>query len=317
VDAVQQQTVFVTCYVCRRKRRRRPWAGQDGYELLFFSEVRGDETAAGSPTAAGHWAPAAAVRVAGQIRAGERVSVADILGGQAAGVIMTSVCRSENDAAGIVTGLPGIVQAQAAKLLAPQAARADIPLPAASIGADVVAAQLLGPAFRPVTKAAHALEVIGVVVGLVTGMPGLAVFCLKCLVHDELHSVLGQAVGQLVALPDMALGDQPSPAEATTAKQADGAHAPAAGSPSRQGAAGQKALPPTSMSANLSKDSAILLTGPIRRDFATQEGQEAFEKAAALGNPRIALPLEATRPEGSGKAAGDHPAVVRRSLREL
>jgi hypothetical protein len=62
----------------------------------------------------------------------------------------------------------------------------------------VSATLLLKPVLEPLERAVHAVEVAGIVVGLVMGLHPLAVICAKHLAHDELGSAMATGARQLI-----------------------------------------------------------------------------------------------------------------------
>ena len=65
---------------------------------------------------------------------------------------------------------------------------AGFPAPVVSLGADVSATLLLKSALEPLESTVHMLEVVGIVLGLATGMHPLVITCVKHLAYDEVFS---------------------------------------------------------------------------------------------------------------------------------
>ena len=87
--------------------------------------------------------------------------------------------RSDRAAADAPDTVRSLAVAPTAALLS----LAGVPGPAASFGADVTTAALLKPVLGPLDGAVHAFEVVGVVVGLLTGLHPLVITCMSHLVH--------------------------------------------------------------------------------------------------------------------------------------
>ena len=115
------------------------------------------------------------------------------------------IWKSAGDLAGeevarLIADLPGIMNALAGK-------PAGVPASAAVFGA-AVPATLLFPLLEPVEPAVQALEVIGFVIGLVTGPHTLAIACAQHLIRGGTCAAMAGAFSQLGQLADPdALGD--------------------------------------------------------------------------------------------------------------
>jgi len=64
--------------------------------------------------------------------------------------------------------------------------------------ADVTATVLTKPVTKPIENLAHELEVVGIFVGLVTGLHPLTMICAKYLVHDKMADVLATTFQKLI-----------------------------------------------------------------------------------------------------------------------
>ena len=121
---------------------------------------------------------------------------------------------SDKEIADLVASLPDSVKTLVQEQLDGLAQVAGVPAPVASLGADVTANLVLSPVLRPVENDLHTLEVVGIVVGLVTGLHPLAIICAKHLAHDELNSMLATAIKQAMSSPSTeTLDGMPSVAE--------------------------------------------------------------------------------------------------------
>lgn len=110
--------------------------------------------------------------------------------------------------------LPDGLQALAVTPLDTLTRAAGLAAPVASFSSDVAATMLLKPIMEPVKSALHGLEVVGTIIGLLTGAHGLVVTCVKHLIRDELGSMLSDGFGRTIDAANEALGREPSAAAA-------------------------------------------------------------------------------------------------------
>jgi hypothetical protein len=104
---------------------------------------------------------------------------------------------SERGAARLI-GMPGRLRVLAGEPLDTLARAAGVPAPAASFSGDVASSMLLKPILAPVDSALRDLEIVGAVIGLLTGLHWLSVTCVKRLVHRELGSALTRAFDRVI-----------------------------------------------------------------------------------------------------------------------
>lgn len=98
---------------------------------------------------------------------------------------------------GRLEGLPGLIQERAAELLDSPLRAAGLNDPLGDFGAETGADFLLQPVMDPVKKALHGLEIIGIVVGTLTGFHILAATCWDHLGKDMLSDFVGKLAGEL------------------------------------------------------------------------------------------------------------------------
>lgn len=108
---------------------------------------------------------------------------------------------SEQQAADLIANLPDMAKMPVETLTDKLATAARVPAPVAELGSDTIATFVMRPVLEPAERALHGLEVIGIVVGLVTGLHPLAMLCVKYLAHDEFGSVLASGFERLLASP--------------------------------------------------------------------------------------------------------------------
>jgi len=77
---------------------------------------------------------------------------------------------------------------------------AAVPAPVSLVGADVFATLLTKPITEPLTELGHGLELVGIFVGLATGLHPLVMSCAKYLIHDEIGNVLSQAIDRMLSM---------------------------------------------------------------------------------------------------------------------
>lgn len=105
---------------------------------------------------------------------------------------------SGDQLASFAANFPDLVKSMVSEPLGRIAGEVGMPVAGAAFGADVSATLLLKPVLEPLERAVHAVEVAGIVVGLVTGLHPLAVICAKHLAHDELGSAMATGTRQLM-----------------------------------------------------------------------------------------------------------------------
>jgi hypothetical protein len=209
----------VTYYLWRRKRRpapsyvagRRLSAADDSdggytYEIWVVAIPRqravGGELSAESGSGPGMDLKQAVANVSAARVVGAIWRIDDLAEGQAATLI------------GMPEKLKGLVD----EPLGAAAGVIGMPAPAAVFSGDVAGTLLLRPVMEPVENALHGLEIVGAIVGLVTGLHGLSALCLKHLVHDRITKMLGDAfrwaISGAAKAPDRRLSEAPGPAAA-------------------------------------------------------------------------------------------------------
>jgi hypothetical protein len=192
---VVQSVAIVTWYVCRRKRRDLPLAKEDEVtcQVWLILAVCPEGAGTDSEPAVNHCPDVGTAH-----KAGERLkeTVAEVLAGRLEGMVWkTTDDLSEDQVAGLLAGLPEMVKTLGEKPL-------DIPgdpAPVVSLGADVSATLLLKSALEPLESTVDMLEVVGIVLGLATGMHPLVITCVKHLAYDELGDVLTHAFEQIMS----------------------------------------------------------------------------------------------------------------------
>lgn len=208
---MSQNMVIVTCYVCRRRKRRRSIPGDNAevtYQVWLILELcPGEAVAAPEPSVDLALGAAAAERLGELLRE----SVAEVVAGRVEGMVWRTDDLSEDQVASFVAGLPDIVKTLAEKPLDSLAGLAGVPVRVALLSADVTATLLLKPVLEPIETAVHAFEVAGIVIGLVTGLHPLVITCVKHLAYDELGDALTEAFEQIMSPADArTIDDRPS-----------------------------------------------------------------------------------------------------------
>jgi hypothetical protein len=69
-----------------------------------------------------------------------------------------------------------------------------LPVPVNIVGSNVIATMLTKSAAEPIEDLTHGLELLGIFLGLVTGLHPLVMTCAKYLIHDELGNALTHAI---------------------------------------------------------------------------------------------------------------------------
>lgn len=105
---------------------------------------------------------------------------------------------SEEEVAGLIADLPDDVKTQARRLLEGPAAAAGVPALAAVPTSAIVTSVLLDPILEPVEDGLHALEVVGVVIGMAVGLHPLVITCLEHLAFDQVGSALTTAIEHMM-----------------------------------------------------------------------------------------------------------------------
>jgi hypothetical protein len=137
--------------------------------------------------------------------------------------------------ADLVASLPDRAKALVQGQLADLARDMSIPAPVASLGAGVTATLVLSPVLKPAERVLHSLEVVGIALGLVTGLHPLVIVCAKHLAHDEVGSVLTTTIKHATEVPTLptvsGLGsqDRPKRIEGTGSAIAEGTLDPCEG----------------------------------------------------------------------------------------
>ena len=105
---------------------------------------------------------------------------------------------SGNQAFDLITKLPDAITEQAEKLLEAPGAAVRLPPIEVSLGAETAAALVLEPVLEPIEIAVLTIEVIGVVIGTLTGPHGLAIYCIKHLAYSKLGDVLTSTFNHVI-----------------------------------------------------------------------------------------------------------------------
>jgi hypothetical protein len=71
---------------------------------------------------------------------------------------------------------------------------AGVSAPVNLVGANVIATLLTDPITEPIEDVEHGLELVGILVGLVTGIHPLVMTCAKYLIHDEISRILSEGI---------------------------------------------------------------------------------------------------------------------------
>jgi hypothetical protein len=197
---VSQAVVVVNCYVLRRRRLRRAARGlaeEKQYEYVYEMWVVSEAVSVTAATA---------VADSGDTTVGALMdrltkSVADVAAGRVEGLIWKSADLPGQQALNLVADLPDIVRELAAKQLGGAPEAAGVAAPVAVFGSQVAAAFGLEPVLGPVEDFLHGLELVGVLIGVVTGQMHLAVLCTEHWLHDEVSSAVPAVVERLVKGP--------------------------------------------------------------------------------------------------------------------
>jgi hypothetical protein len=199
---MSQPVRMVTCYLCRRKRRGTdPDRDEIFYQVWLHVEAHtaGEAAPLAEPvldTALNH---SSAELLREQLIEDLSEGLADSL--------EDSVWKTVDDLSGqqfadFIANLPDSMKAVLGDPVESMATSAGVALPVARLGGDVAATLVLRPILEPVEKTVHGLEVIGIVVGLVTGMHPLIIVCAKHLAHDELGSLAAAGFEQFMKAPE-------------------------------------------------------------------------------------------------------------------
>jgi hypothetical protein len=192
-------TATVTCYVCRRERppgwpRRRK---KVTYQVWL---VRRRRIVTAVP-------PVPAFTASRDLRQAEATehgsaltdALADVAGSRAVEAIWHSADDlSEGQVAAFVAGLPDTIQSLTAALIATPLDAAGMAPVVASLGADLTSTLLLSPVLEPLETTVHAFEIVGVAIGVLTGLHVLTLFCVKHLAHDKLSHLLSSAFKECI-----------------------------------------------------------------------------------------------------------------------
>jgi hypothetical protein len=111
---------------------------------------------------------------------------------------------------GRLESLPGLIEERAAKLLGSPLHAAGLNDPLGDFGAEAGADFLLRPVMGPVKKVLNGLEIIGILVGALTGLYILTATCWDRLSRDIVSDFLGKLAGELrEALTRQGVTDRP------------------------------------------------------------------------------------------------------------
>jgi hypothetical protein len=105
-----------------------------------------------------------------------------------------SLVQAINFFAGVSDSLHEVVQSALENL----ADGVGVPAPVNLVGADVFATLLTKPIAEPISDLEHDLELLGIFVGLVTGLHPLVINCAKYLIHDQLGSALAKGINNVL-----------------------------------------------------------------------------------------------------------------------
>ena len=146
-----QNVMRVTCFVCRRKWRRRGSSDEDEitYQVWLILELRLEKEI--SPDHDLSVDPALGVPDAEKL--GERLkeAIAESVAGQVEELVWTTADDlSDEQVAGLIAGLPDAVKTLVEQSLDSLAGTAGVPAPMALLGADVTATRLLKPVLEPI-----------------------------------------------------------------------------------------------------------------------------------------------------------------------
>jgi len=212
----------VTCYVIRRRRcdiahdRGLVVRDEDEYVyevwLVFEYRLQPDPDARELPAATVLTAQAAA-----GVTKRLQEAVAEVAADRTAGMAWHADRLSGAQAADFVFSLPATVETLAGAPLSAAAGQVGIPAPAVPFGTDVITAALLKPVLGPLETAVHVVEIVGTVIGLVTGLHLLVVTCVSHLAHDELSSALARAFQHILSQAEEQALEQPSAGAAAAA----------------------------------------------------------------------------------------------------
>jgi hypothetical protein len=198
---MSQSARIVTYYVCRRKRRYLVSGEADVTDELWLVAVIGPQQDA---DAVPQWILNSDLDTGAAQHVGERLNEA--LAESMADRIAEMTWKiddglSDGQVADLVASLPDRVKTIAQGKLDSLAQVAGVPAPVALLGADVTATLVLSPVLKPVENGLHTLEIVGIVIGLVTGLHPLVIACAKHLAHDEFGSMLTTAIKQAMKPP--------------------------------------------------------------------------------------------------------------------
>ena len=195
---MSRRPVIVTLY-----RRRRGWPAsvsdrkdEDTYQVWLVLELRLTDVAGALPGSV--VGPAPGVDAEG-LRERLRQAVAE----SAADPVEEMLWKiadgsSEEQVAGLIADLPDGVKTQARRLLERPAAAAGVPALTAVPTSAIVTSVLLDPILEPVEDGLHALEVVGVVIGMAVGLHPLVITCLEHLAFDQVGSALTTAIEHMM-----------------------------------------------------------------------------------------------------------------------
>jgi len=196
---VVRTVAIVTRHACRRKRRGLRFGKEDEvtYQVWLVLVVCPERADTASEAAVNHCLDLGPAHKADEPL---KETVAEVLAGRLEGIVWkTTDDLSEGQVAGLLAGLPDMMKTLAEKPLDILGDAAGLPAPAVSFGADVAVTVVLKPVLEPLQSTVHVLEVVGIVLGLVTGMHPLVITCVKHLAYDELGDALTRAFEQILS----------------------------------------------------------------------------------------------------------------------
>jgi hypothetical protein len=195
---VSRHAVIVTLY---RRRRRRPASvsdrrDEDTYQVWLFLDLSLAEGAGAVPGSVVGPVPGAdAEGLRERLWQAVAESVADPVEEMLWKIADGS---SQEQVSGLIADLPDSVKTQARRLLEGPAAAAGVPALAAVPTSAIVTSVLLDPILEPVEDGLHALEVVGVVIGMAIGLHPLVITCLEHLAFDQVGSALTTAIKHMM-----------------------------------------------------------------------------------------------------------------------
>jgi hypothetical protein len=133
---------------------------------------------------------------------------ADDIGGRAADIVFSPPAESDESeafptqqAADDIETIIGWLQGAVTSVFEASAAEIGLPSGEAAISAGVFSELVLAPIMGPLEEAAILLEIAGLIAGLATGTPALALTCLKALEHKAFEHAVSRIIIGLAQAP--------------------------------------------------------------------------------------------------------------------